>query len=348
MEDWLLHTLFACSNLALAAFAFYWWQWAVPALKALKPEGVRIKSIYIYPVKSCAGIGVPSADISAMGLEHDRTFLVVKAEPDDAGVLEFLTQRQYPRMALIQPAFRELGSGEGWMSLQAPAAPTLRVALSSGPSRGPTAKVRVWKDVMEAELVGQEADLWISQFLQIQARLVRMLPAVAHKRSLNADYVPPDGFPTAFRCCWQAFPHLADLNQLQRQEESARQQRPSVQILQFRPNIIVDGPGLQPWVEDHWAHIAVIPDDQENSQPIVFYGVKACSRCSVPNVQPATGTRGPSLPVSSLLRRHRLRGKDNAVFFGQNLIHEDAAIGRRVCVGDRVVILDTGKPVYVD
>eukprot|EP00808_Paulinella_micropora_P004653 g40392.t1 len=343
MEDW--RTWLACSNLALAAFGFYWWFRVLPARRALKPEGLRIKNIYIYPVKSCAGVEVPFADISAMGLEHDRTFLVVKAQPDDAGVHDFLTQRERPRMALIQPAFHELGSGEASMSLQGPGASTLRVALSSEKrsSRGPTAKVRVWGDVMEAELVGQEADLWLSQFLETEACLVRVLPVDAHKRAIKPDYVPPgvqqvkNAFPDGFPFLLATSSSLAALNQVQQQEESTK---PSVNILQFRPNIVVEGPHLEPWVEDHWTRLAVIPN-QAPGQPIGFHGVKACSRCSVPNVQIATGTQDPSLSVSKLLRKHRLRGQENAVFFGQHLIQEDSSIGRRVCVGDRVTVVET-------
>jgi len=58
----------------------------------------HVTRIYIYPVKSAAGIVVAEAELDAFGLRLDRRWMVV----DDAG--RFLTQRQLPRMALIRVA----------------------------------------------------------------------------------------------------------------------------------------------------------------------------------------------------------------------------------------------------
>ena len=57
----------------------------------------QIAELWIYPVKSCAGIAVQQARLSRHGLEWDRHWMVVDAE----GL--FVSQREYPRMALVQP-----------------------------------------------------------------------------------------------------------------------------------------------------------------------------------------------------------------------------------------------------
>ena len=56
-----------------------------------------IARLFVYPVKSCAGIEVQQARLTEAGLELDRAWMVV----DDQGM--FLTQRSLPRMALIRP-----------------------------------------------------------------------------------------------------------------------------------------------------------------------------------------------------------------------------------------------------
>ena len=58
----------------------------------------RIAQIYIYPVKSCRGIGVDEAEISPRGFLHDREFLVVDSEGRS------LTQRTTPKLALVETA----------------------------------------------------------------------------------------------------------------------------------------------------------------------------------------------------------------------------------------------------
>src|SRR5690606_17930169 len=59
-----------------------------------------IAQLWIYPVKSCAGIQLTEAELTETGLLYDRAWMVV----DSAG--EFVSQRELPRMALIQPSFR--------------------------------------------------------------------------------------------------------------------------------------------------------------------------------------------------------------------------------------------------
>lgn len=62
----------------------------------------QIAQVWVYPVKSCAGMRVNESLLIETGLEFDRAWMVV----DDAG--GFVTQREYPRMALIQPSSNSL------------------------------------------------------------------------------------------------------------------------------------------------------------------------------------------------------------------------------------------------
>ena len=58
----------------------------------------RITALNVYPVKGCRGVSLESARIAAMGFEHDREWLITR--PDG----RFMTQREEPRLALIEPS----------------------------------------------------------------------------------------------------------------------------------------------------------------------------------------------------------------------------------------------------
>ena len=62
-----------------------------------------ISEILIYPVKSLGGISLPEAEVEERGLRYDRRWLVI----DDNN--RFVTQRQYPVMALIEVSLTENG-----------------------------------------------------------------------------------------------------------------------------------------------------------------------------------------------------------------------------------------------
>jgi uncharacterized protein YcbX len=44
-------------------------------------ENVALSELYVYPIKSCAGISLGSAELCTTGLRHDRRWMLV----DDTG-----------------------------------------------------------------------------------------------------------------------------------------------------------------------------------------------------------------------------------------------------------------------
>ena len=59
---------------------------------------VKISELWIYPIKSCKGIRVERAEVTARGFALDRTFMVADANG------KFVSQRSHPSMALIEVA----------------------------------------------------------------------------------------------------------------------------------------------------------------------------------------------------------------------------------------------------
>ena len=57
---------------------------------------LAVSELYIYPIKSLAGIAVTSAMLTDRGFKYDRRWMLV----DENNC--FLTQREFPSMVLLQ------------------------------------------------------------------------------------------------------------------------------------------------------------------------------------------------------------------------------------------------------
>jgi uncharacterized protein YcbX len=103
-----------------------------------------LAELNLYPIKSCAGIALRAATLTAAGLAtdmfSDREWMVVDANG------EFLTQREHPKMALIKPLIKRNA-----LSVRAPGMPILKVPLWLPEDAEPLiVNVRVWNDTVEA------------------------------------------------------------------------------------------------------------------------------------------------------------------------------------------------------
>jgi uncharacterized protein YcbX len=276
-----------------------------------------VAALALHPIKSCAGIGLREALLVETGLDLDRAWMVV----DEHG--EMLTQRELPRMALIQPTLRHSD-----LVLRAPGMLALHLQLDT--VEAPT-RVRVWRDVVKAYDMGALAAQWFSDFLGPEAkkplRLVRFDPEEqrlsdpAWAGTVQAPNQFADGFPVLVANSAS----LAELN-----GRLAARGQPPVTMQRFRPNLVLDG--LQPWDEDHIDEI-----DITTAEGVVTLRlVKPCSRCSIPNVDPTTAESSaePSLTLAGYRSDPRL---DGAITFGMN-----AVIVRGV-----EHTLRTGQPVTV-
>ncbi|NEP62346.1 MAG: MOSC domain-containing protein, partial [Symploca sp. SIO2G7] len=119
---------------------------------------IRLSGLTVYPIKSAAGIGLSQAEVTLRGLLHDRRWMVC----DRTG--KFLTQRQLPKMALIQVTMADglrLSIGRGDTALELPAVP-----------QTDPVDVTVWGDTCTAWSMGSEVAQWLSDFLGLEAQLV--------------------------------------------------------------------------------------------------------------------------------------------------------------------------------
>ncbi len=258
----------------------------------------QIAQLMIYPVKSCAGVAVQQAVLLETGLQWDRHWMVVDAD----GL--FVSQRECARMALIRPQLEADA-----LLLQAPGMPKLRVPLQAS---GPSLRVQVWDDVVDALDMGPEAAEWVHAFLGVPARrLVRFDPA--EQRACSTKWTGGVAASTQFA---DGYPVLVTTDSAM-DELNARlvaQGHPAVGMLRFRPNVVLSG--LLPHDEDHlgpldvWDHGAAVAGLQL---------VKPCARCPIPNIDPATAESHPG--VGDALQAYRQDARVNgAITFGMNAI----------------------------
>jgi len=258
-----------------------------------------LSQLYLHPIKSCAGIAVRERALIETGLDLDREWMVVDAHD------EMLTQRELPRMALVQPTLRDHD-----IVLRAPGMLALHVWLDRVESRR---RVRVWDDEVDAWDMGDLAAQWFSDFLGLQGlRLVRFdlegRVRLAERRwtgELEAPTVFADGFPLLVAS-------TASLAELNRRLDSAGQA--GVTMARFRPNLVLDGLA-HPHDEDMFDTLEI----QAPEGPVVLRLVKPCVRCSVPDVDPSTAERGQS--VAATLASYRADPRmQGGLTFGMNAV----------------------------
>lgn len=274
-----------------------------------------ISELVLYPIKSCAGISVRQATLTDAGLSvdnvYDREWMVVGEDG------QFLTQREYPRLALVTPRIRL-----DTLELRAPGMLRLEIPLGlPAPEDERLAEVKVWDDALNAYDCDETTATWFSQVIGTPCRLVRFHPeakrfaSAKRTQGIEAPLMFSDGYPVLAI----GSASLADLN-----GRLAAAGRSPLPMNRFRPNIVIDG--IEAFEEDYVASFAI--------GETVLKPVKPCPRCPVPSVDQATGVPGPD-PLDILQAYRKKPDLDDAVCFGMNCI-VSAGEGRRLHVGQEV------------
>jgi uncharacterized protein YcbX len=265
---------------------------------------MHLSDLYIYPLKSGAGINLSQSLVESRGLQLDRRWLVVDLDG------RFMTARKNPKMVLIraipQHNHELMLSADGFDS----------VLVSGKYDLRQLERVSVWSDECEGIYISREADLWLSNFLGIPCRLVFMPEET--ERAVDPDYAQQgdivsfaDGYPLLLT----TEASLADLNG--RLSES-------IDMIRFRPNVVVQG--VDAFAEDSWKRVMIGSVEFECSRP--------CARCVLTTVDPSTGRKDESGEPLTTLKTYRHEGK--GVLFGVNLIPRSSG---QLHVGDEVKIL---------
>lgn len=250
-----------------------------------------IAGLFVYPIKSCRGIALDSAQLEATGFADDRHWMLVRPNG------RFVTQRELPRLALVTTRL----TGDS-MELDAPGMPPLEVDRETN---GAARAVTVWKFEGRGIDCGDEASNWVSQFLGTPLRLVSFDPSAP--RVCSPEWTPGTRAVTEFS---DGFPilvisraSLADLNSRLPQ---------ALPMERFRPNVVIDGVGA--YDEDRMHEL--------RAGPVTLRIVKPCARCSITTTDQQKGAVDGVEPLRTL-KQYRFDSNLRGVTFGQNAIVMD-------------------------
>ena len=260
-----------------------------------------LSEIWIYPVKSLAGIRLKQAKVQQKGLEHDRRWMLI----DEVG--RFITQREHPQMALFDLSINNqqltVINRKNSQNL------TFPVSVPTGQNH----QAVVWDDVVTTIEPDSDYSNWFSAQLGFSCRLVFFpepnVRNVDPKYASNQEQVSlADGYP--FLIIGQS--SLDDLN---------TRLEVNMEMKRFRPNFVFTGG--KAFEEDDWKNFSIGSGE--------FKGVKKCARCVLTTVDPQTGERGrePLLTLSDY------RKVENKIFFGQNVI---ALSENQIYEGDEITL----------
>ncbi len=264
---------------------------------------LSISHLYVYPVKSLAGILLDQVKLSDRGLEYDRRWILI----DDNN--RFISQREVTRMALLHTVLcgSRLIIFEKGHSADA-------LELDLNPVNGDRVRVELFKDESEGVVAEERVNSWFSKKLGVNCRLVYMPDAV--KRVVDPVYAH-DGEITAFS---DGFPLLligqASLDDLNNRLDHW------LPMNRFRPNIVFTGGAA--FEEDTMKEVMV--------NDISFSAVKPCARCVMTTIDQETGIKGKE-PLRTL---NKYRQLNNKLYFGQNILYKGEGVLR---IGDELKVM---------
>ncbi|TDD96616.1 MOSC domain-containing protein [Flavobacterium cellulosilyticum] len=243
-----------------------------------------VTELFIYPIKSLAGITVDSAKAEEMGFENDRRWMLMNQEN------QFITQRENPILSQFYP---EIKGNKIEISFEDSVH-----EFSISESLEEPLLSKVWDDETVVQEVNKGTSKWFSEALGFRCKLVKIVNKGDRKhkseklhKTLNVSLA--DGFPYLLI-------GSESLNFLNEKLDE------KTTINRFRPNIVIS------------STIAHEEDSFDTFQigNVHFINAKPCGRCVMVNNNPETGVvmKEPLKTLSTY------RVVDNTVFFGTNIM----------------------------
>ena len=257
-----------------------------------------VKEIYIYPIKSLAGISCQEALAEEMGFENDRRWMLIDADN------QMITQREHRIMSQFYPKI----SGKK-ISITFK---DQKHEFSIDENLENAIKVNVWDDKSEVVEVNQTTSKWFSEQLSFECKLVKIIKngdrkheSSRLKETFNVSLA--DGYPYL----------LIGTESLDFLNDKLAEK---ITIKRFRPNIVIST--QKEHEEDNL--------DTFKIGEVQFKNVKPCGRCIMVNNDPSNG-RLKKEPLKTL---SKYRNVNNSVLFGTNIVSLNSGV---ISVGDEVV-----------
>ena len=259
---------------------------------------IKIKDLYVYPVKSCKGVRVKEIELATTGFVDDRGWMVV----DKSGV--FVSQRDLPRLALVEPRVHR-----DRLSLVAPDMPELVVPRTVDDAT--RVDVELFGERISSLSAGEEASKWFGRCLGGDYHLVACDPSFVRKGGVQ--YPTRDEAPTSFVDNYG----ILVISEASR-DDLNRRLVSGVPMNRFRPNIVIEG--VDPYGEDYFT--------AASTEDVTLRFIDVCYRCNMTTIDQDRAAFGQE----PLLTLGRYRSSKAGVRFG-NYAAVGAGVGKFLHVG---------------
>ena len=301
-----------------------------PALRVAQSTFL-LKCIYVYPVKSCAGINVHHWPVCSEGLKYDREFAILD---NFSGTI--LTQKVVPKLALILPSI-DISKGVLTLTVREctdQMEPSINVSLSSDSwccDSNATARICGRKVIYNT--INENVDLWLSKHMGKSVRLIRF----AHNK-VEAQSNTAEGMTTCSSAKAKSFTNdspfllLSEESVLDLHAVTKNSEGPTQFIQRLRPNFVISG-ACVPYYEDEMERM-MLTDCDGNCVTFVSNGM--CQRCTAVDVNSLSGEKDGNL-FATMSEYRKQSGK---ITLGHLLALDAATLGniqaREVCISSGI------------
>ncbi|BFG28744.1 hypothetical protein CerSpe_150180 [Prunus speciosa] len=309
------HQLMQGSESRLAAASFY------------------LKSITVYPIKSCAGFNVESWPLSSTGLLHDREWVLTSLSG------EILTQKKVPEMCFIS-TFIDLD--KGILFVESPRCQVrLPINFSTDSCNGGSEQIKLNDQRYEVQSYKNEVNIWFSNAVGRPCTLFRCFSSNHNfclnnikSASMGREVQSMLNFSNEAQFLLISEESVSDLSHrvsTKDVQKGACGAASQISPMRFRPNIVVSGG--EPYAEDGWKNLKI-----GNKY---FTSLGGCNRCQMINIvhDEAGLLQKSNEPLATLASYRRMKGK---IFFGILLKYERSEPERR----DGDLWLQVGQDVH--
>uniref|UniRef100_A0A1D1ZL06 Molybdenum cofactor sulfurase n=1 Tax=Anthurium amnicola TaxID=1678845 RepID=A0A1D1ZL06_9ARAE len=292
---------------------------------------ICLKSITIYPIKSCSGFSVDSWPLSHTGLRYDREWLLKGLNG------EILTQKKAPEMSKI---YTLIDLKQKKLILESPnCRDKLQLSIERNFIHDPVEELDVYGQRYEVNEYDNEVNKWFTTALARSCVLVRCQD-FKYQHCMNKgcrDVKSKMNFVNEAQILLISLDSISDLDNRLRlkhiqDSDHMSEQQANINSMRFRPNLVVSG--SEPFAEDNWTHL--------NIGKAHFTSLGGCNRCQMINLDPLSGHIQKSKePLATLASFRRVRGK---ILFGILLRYEKNVVTTEE-EGDEETWLQVGQEV---
>ena len=243
-----------------------------------------VKELYIYPIKSLAGISIQTAKAEEMGFENDRRWMLIDEEN------QFITQREHPKLSQFYPQIKDDKIAISHYDA------THEFFINENLDEPIFSKV--WDDESKVVEVNKATSKWFSKRIGFSCKLVKILNKgdrkhISSKLNQTLNVSLADGYPYL----------LIGSESLDHLNEKLKEK---ITIQRFRPNIVINS--IVAHEEDSF--------DTFQIGKVKFQNIKPSGRCIMVNTNPKTAIVSKE-PLKTL---STYRNVDNLVYFGTNIL----------------------------